>query len=121
MNAERIRQCQKHTNFHIQASKLSEIYGCDVKEIKGRQHLVVVDYKTVSIFEHQLNNLQCSTVIDALKSIFCDVRSPDKLISDNVRYFVSDEFKEFIAKQNTFHVTTSPRYPQGNSPIDTEC
>ena len=56
-----------------------------------------------------------SSNIDALKSIFCDTRAPDKLISDNARYFVSDEFEEFTAKWNSVHVMSSPRYPQGNS------
>ena len=57
-------------------------------------------------------------MIEALKSIFCDVRVPDKLISDNARYFVSDEFEEFTAKWNIVHVMLSPRYPQGNSHIE---
>ena len=29
----------------VQASEPREIYGCDIMEIKGRQHLVVMDYK----------------------------------------------------------------------------
>ena len=62
--------------------------------------------------------MQSSTVIEAFKSICCDVTAPDKLLSDNVRYFVSDEFKDFIAKWNIVHVTSSPRYPQGNSHIE---
>ena len=35
-------------------------------------------------------------VIEALKDIFCDVGSPDKIITDNARYFVSEEFTNFM-------------------------
>ena len=86
-------------------------------EIKGNQHLVVVNYKSVCIFERKLPNVTSTSVIETLKSIFCDIRAPDKLISDNARYFVSDEFKNFTAKWNITHVMSSPRYPQGNSHI----
>ena len=104
---------QNVPKFHVQASEPGEIYGCDIMEIKGNQHLVVVDYKSVCIFERKLPNMTSTSVIEALKSIFCDIRAPDKLISDNVRYFVSDEFENFTAKWNIVHVTSIPRYPQG--------
>ena len=42
---------QNVPKFHVQASEPREIYGCDIAEIKGNQHLVVVDYKSVCIFE----------------------------------------------------------------------
>ena len=108
---------QNVPKFHVQANKPREIYGCDV-EIKGNQDLVVVNYKSVCTFERKSPNVSSTSVIEALKFIFCDIRAPDKLISDNARYFVSVEFEEFTAKWNIFHVTLSPRYPQGNSHIE---
>ena len=33
---------QNVPKFHVQGSEPGEIYGCDVAEIKGNQHLVVV-------------------------------------------------------------------------------
>ena len=59
-----------------------------------------------------------NSIIEVLKSIFCDIGAPDKLISDNARYFVSDEFEDFTATWNIVHVTSSPRYLQGNSHIE---
>ena len=53
-----------------------------------------------------------------MKSIFCDVGAPDKLIIDNGKYFVSDELEKFTTKWNIVHVMSSPRYPQGNSHIE---
>ena len=55
----------------------------NVTDIQGKSHIVCVDYFSCCIFERQLKSLHSSDVIEALKSIFCDVRSPDKLISDN--------------------------------------
>ena len=54
-------------------------------------------------------------IINALKDIFCDVGSPDKLISDNATYFKSKEFQDFIMDWSIQHITSSLRYPLGNS------
>ena len=70
------------------------------------------------IFERKLPNVTSTSVIEALKSIFYDDGVLDKLISDNMRYFMSDEFEKFTTKWNIVHVTSSPRYPQGNSLIE---
>ena len=54
-------------------------------------------------------------MIDALKSIFCDIGAPDRIISDNARYFTSEEFQDFTMKWSIQHVTSSPRFPHGNA------
>ena len=86
----------KHTKFQVNATYPGEIYGIGVTDIQGKSHLVCVDYKSCCIFKCQLSGLQTTEVIKALKFIFCDVRTPDKLISDNARYFISEEFEEFM-------------------------
>ena len=78
--------------FQLNARGLGEVYGCDVAEIHGNQHLVVVDYFSCHIFKRKLSNLISFCVIEALKDIFCDIGSPDKIITDNAQYFVSEEF-----------------------------
>ena len=50
-----------------------------------------------------------------MKSIFCDVRGPDKLISDNASYFVSEEFEDFMMKWSILHIMSSPQFPHGNA------
>ena len=47
--------------------------------------------------------------------MLCDIGTLDKLISDNARYFISDEFSEFMMDWSICHITSSPRYPQGNA------
>ena len=101
--------------LHVRADNQGEVYGCDIADIQGNQHLVIVDYRGVCTFEYQLSNLQSSIGIEALKSVFCDVGVPNKLITDNARYFTSEEFSEFMMKWNIIHVMSSPRYPQGDS------
>ena len=41
-----------------------------------------------------------------------------RLITDNVRYFVSDEFTELMTKWNIVHVMSSPQYPQGDLHVE---
>ena len=54
-------------------------------------------------------------MIEALKSIFCDVGAPDKLVSDNTSYFVLEEFEDFMMKWAILHITSSPHFPHGNA------
>ena len=44
---------------------------------------------------HSLSTLHTSEIVNALKSIFCDIGALDMIISDNTKYFVSHEFEEF--------------------------
>ena len=62
-----------------------------------------------------MNSLHTTEVAKALKSIFCDVGSPDKLISDNARHFVSDEFQKFTMDWSIQYITSSPRFPHRNA------
>ena len=101
--------------FQLSAKNPGEVYGCDVADINGKQHLVLVDYFSCCIFERRLANLTSLCVVDALKDIFCDLGSPDKLITDNACYFVSEEFTKFTMDWSIQHITSSPRFPHGNT------
>ena len=101
--------------FQVNAHHPRETYGNDVTEIQGKQHLVCVDYKSCCIFERELHSLHTTEVVRALKSIFCDIGVPDKIISDNVRYFISEEFQELTMQWSIQHITSSPRFPHGNT------
>ena len=85
------------------------------QKYKAGQHIVVVDYFSCCIFKRQLLNLTLFCVIEALKDIFCDVGSPDKIITDNAHYFVSEEFTNFMMDWSIQHLTSSPRFPHGNA------
>ena len=94
--------------FEVTASHPGKTYEVDVMEIQGKSHLVLVNYHSCCIFEWQLSSLHTTEIIKALKSIFCDVGAPDKLISDNARYFTSEEFQEFMMTWSIQHITSSP-------------
>ena len=101
--------------FQVKANSPGKIYGINVAEINGRSHIVCVDYFTCCIFERKLRSLHSVDVIEALKSVFCDVRAPDKIISDNARYFTSEEFQDFAMKWSIQHITLFPHFPHGNA------
>ena len=63
----------------------------------------------------KLKRLHSTDVIDALKSIFSDVGAPDKLVSDNARYFVSEEFADFMMNWAIQHVTSFPQFRHENA------
>ena len=62
-----------------------------------------------------MSTLHTSEIIKALKSVFCDVGVPDKIISDNARYFVSQEFEDFTMQWAIQGHTSSPWYPHSNA------
>ena len=96
--------------FQVKANQTGEIYGVDVTDIHGKSHIICIDYYTCCIFERQLKSLHSIDVIEALESIFCDIRAPDKLVSDNATYFVSEEFENFMMNWSIIHVTSSPQF-----------
>ena len=99
--------------FQVIATHPRETYGIDVADIQGKQHLV--NYKSCCIFERLLNSSHTTEVVKALKSIFCDVSVPDKIISDNARYFMSKEFQQFTMQWSIQHIMSSPRFPHGHT------
>ena len=101
--------------YKVTASHIGETFGIDVANIKGKPHLVCVDYKSCCIFEWPLSTLHMSEIINALKLVFCDVGVLDKIINDNARYFVSQEFEDFTMQWAIQHITSSPHFPHGNA------
>ena len=59
--------------------------------------------------------MQSDTVILGLKSIFSENGSPEILITDSGRSFISGDFKQFAMEWSFAHKTSSPRYPKGNA------
>ena len=46
--------------YKVTASHVGEVFGIDVADIKGKHHLVCVDYKSCCIFEWPLSTLHTS-------------------------------------------------------------
>ena len=99
-------------------SPLSEpytLYGADLCDIEGKVHIVCVDYFSFFTWERPLPNMQSDTVILGLKTIFSENGSPEILITDNGRSFISEDCKQFAMEWSFVHKASSPRYPKGNT------
>ena len=59
--------------------------------------------------------MQSDTVILGLKTIFSENGSPEILITDSDRSFISEDFKQFAVEWYFVHKMLSPRYPKGNA------
>ena len=59
--------------------------------------------------------MQSDTVVLGLKMIFSENGSPEILITDNGRSFISKDFKQFTMEWSFVHKTPSPHYPKGNA------
>ena len=73
-----------------------------------------MDYFSFFIWERPLADMQSDTVILGLKTIFTDNGSPEILITDNGRSFISEDFKQFAMEWSFMHKTSSPQYPKGD-------
>ena len=59
--------------------------------------------------------MQSDTVILSMKMIFSESGSPEILITDNGRSFISEDFNQFAVEWSFVHKMLSPRYPKGNA------
>ena len=101
------------TSVSVKAHYPEEVYVADVADIQGKHHLVVIDYYFTCIFEQPLPSLTSASIILTFKTISADTGIPNKLITDNARYFVSEE--QFGKRWNFEHSTSPSRYPRGNA------
>ena len=70
------------------------IYRTDLCDIEGKVHIVCMDYFSFFIWEIPLPDMQSDTMILGLKMIFSENGSPEILITDNGRSFISEDFKQ---------------------------
>ena len=99
----------------VEAHFPSHIYGADLCDIDGKGHIVCLDYFSFFIWERPLPDMQSDTVILGLKTIFSESGSPEILITDNGRSFISEDFKQFAMEWSFVHKTSLPHYPKGNA------
>ena len=75
---------------------------------------MTVDYYSDFFEVDRLYNKQGTEVIQKLKAHFARHGIPDTIVSDNGPPFNSSEFKRFVDRYETEHVTSSPGYPRSN-------
>ena len=112
---ERQHAPPSYDEHYVEAHFPGHIYGADLCDIDGKVHIVCVDYFSFFIWGRPLPDIQSDTVIFGLKTIFSESGSPEILITDNGRNFISKDFKQFAMEWSFVHKTSSPQYPKGNS------
>ena len=86
--------------------------------IKGFQLLVVIDAHSKWVEVFKTKDTTSSFVISKLREIFCRFGIVNTVVSDNGRYFVSEEFTTFLKHNNIRHVLTAPGQPSTNGQVE---
>ena len=86
----------------------------DLVEWKKSKYFLVIDYYSRYIEIARLSTATSSDVITHMKSIFARHGVPESLISNNGPQYAAEVFTSFAKEYGFRHVTSSPRYPQGN-------
>ena len=89
--------------------------GADLFTLGSKTYLVVVDYKSRYVEITLLTPTRSNDVIIHLKSIFARHGICETLVTDNGPQFSGAAFADFAESYGFHHVTSSPKYPQGNA------
>ena len=92
-----------------------EKLGADLFMLGSKTYLLVVDYMSRYVEIALLTSTKSNDVINHLKSIYARHGIPDLLVSDGGPQFSGAAFAAFAESYGFRHVTSSPRYPQGNA------
>ena len=92
--------------------------AADIFEFNGQQILLVADQYSKMPFVKTMKSVMNTSCIEYLKAICAVHGIPERLYTDNAKYFVSNEFHNFAIEWEFTHITSSPRYPQSNGFIE---
>ena len=90
----------------------------DIFEFNGQQILLFADQYSKMPFVKTMKSVTSKSCIEYLKAIFAVHGIPERLYTDNAKYFVSNVFHNFVMEWEFTHITSSPRYPQSNGFIE---
>ena len=91
-----------------------QIVATDIFDLDRHNYLLIGDYNSKYTFIRKLREFSSKEVINIIKQIFAEQGVPERLISDNVPHFSSQQFKEFANGWDFEHISSSPKYPQSN-------
>lgn len=113
-NSTRPHQQKEPMKLHTVPSLPWSTVAADIFEWNNHPYLVLVDSYSGWYEIDQLRDMTSTCVIQKLKRHFSVHGSPQTLITDNGRQFVSSEFNDFALAWDFTHTTSSPNYPQSN-------
>ena len=82
--------------------------------IDGKMFLIIVDAYTKFIDVHYTKSATSLATIECLRKSFANFGIPDVIVSDNASYFVSEEIKQFYARNGIRLVNPAPFNPSSN-------
>ena len=82
--------------------------------IDGNYFLIIIDSFTKFLDIHVTKSTTSNITIEKLRLSFCNFGLPNTLVSDNAQYFVSEEMRTFLRKNNIKHATPAPYNPSSN-------
>ena len=91
-----------------------QILSTDVFDWDDKLHSALVDSCSGWFEIDPIKDMTSDTIINVLKVHFATHGVPEKLFSDNARYYISAQFQNLSKTWNFEHLTSSPRYPQSN-------
>ena len=94
--------------------------AADLFELEGDHYILLVAMDYYSRFPEirHLSSTRSANVISAMTEIFACHGIPSEIGSDNGPQFSGAEFQQFAVKLGFRHITSSPRYPQGNGLVE---
>ena len=82
--------------------------------INGKYVLVIIDSFTKFMDAHVCNTPTSQITMELLRKTMSNFGIPSQIVSDNAKYFVSDEIKKFYQKNNIKLLNPSPYHPASN-------
>ena len=95
-----------------------ERLAADIFDLKGKKHIIVVDYYSRWTEVKAPPSELSESVIKALKEIFSTHGIPDLLVSDNSPQFACKSFQLFASNYGFTRITSSPTYARGNGEVE---
>lgn len=92
-----------------------QVIATDLFYFNNTTYIIIADYYSKYPFVYPIKTqVTSTTIINILKTLFAEHGIPDKLISDNGRQYVSQDFVNFAKDWNFTHRTSSPYHQQSN-------
>ncbi|GFU21599.1 transposon Tf2-12 polyprotein, partial [Nephila pilipes] len=92
--------------------------ACDFFCLKGKEHLLMIDYLSKYVELKPLNSTTAQSVITVMKSIYATHGIPEDLVSDGGPPFNSNLMTNFFREWGIKHHVTPPHFPRANGQIE---
>lgn len=93
---------------------LERIHGDFLGPVKGKYYLIFTDAYSKWPEVYPMNRIDSANTVNKLRDYCSRYGIPKKIISDNGRQLISDEFEYFCKTNGILHITSAAYYPASN-------